>query len=107
MGMRLGGLQIWCEHFGEEKILFLSQSSPSVRIILTGLSCILIMSFECSKFQGVHVPLGLVKSCSSGQEISTLNGSQRFIIIFIRSGCKVEGSKVVPVFHTLKANGGE
>jgi len=25
--------------------------------------------------------------------------------LFIKSGSKIEGSKVVPVFHTLKANG--
>jgi hypothetical protein len=35
--MRLGGLQIWSGYFGEEKIMFISQSTPSVGIIRTPL----------------------------------------------------------------------
>jgi hypothetical protein len=46
----------------------------------------------------------LLNSCSSSQ-ISTFNRSQRFIILFVKSLFEIEGSIVVPVFYSLKANG--
>lgn len=94
-----GGLQIWSGYFGEEKIMFISQSTPSVEIKLMPLL------YPCYVVWMLLIPwsTGLQNSCSSSQEISTFNRSQRFIILFFKSGSKIEGSKVV--CSTLKANG--
>jgi len=43
VSVRLGGQQISSGHFGEQKIMFISQSTCNVGIILTCLSCIPIM----------------------------------------------------------------